>query len=249
MNHHITSWKLVGLWQWDHHPRFYKLYILIVSILFYILFPFLMAVQLFYIEDLSELMDIIMILPTVLGGLKGLLIVQKRHMILEVFDILRQLDDQLTTDRYRDLVASAIKRSRRIIRTLIVWYFTTVISGYISPLLKPEMELMWVSWFPFDTSARRDVYHLVLLYQFIATLYMATIIQSTDVFGGSIYCIVGAHLDVLGERITALGARSEFSKLSYDEHRRKYRKKQWMLMKRSESQLNDCIKTHLLCIK
>lgn len=248
MNHHVTSWKLVGLWHWNGQPRFYPYYTVVVSLLFCILFPLAMAMELIFADDISEIINIIMFLPTALGGLKAFLIIRKRPVILEMFDLLQELDEQqLRTEPYRNLVRLGIEHSRRFIRVLIVVYFTSGISDYISPLLKTERVLMWTAWYPFDTTARLAVYHSVLLYQFVATLYTATIIQSTDVFGGSIYCVVGAHLDVLGERIKGLGTKRT-DLFNFSTQRMK-RAEPNQLRLEAETELKDCVRTHKLCVR
>lgn len=242
---------MVGLWQWQSQPRLYHAYTMFVTALFYILFPFLIAVKLFFTDDISEIIAVFKYGPTLLSGIKLIIIIQKRDMILEILDILQQLDERNNTaDVYRRRFEKAIKKVRNIIKMLIVVYYTSTICDYLLPLLNTERALMIVSWLPFDPTARRDVYHLVMLYQLIGTLLTATIMQSTDVFGASIYCIVGAHLNILGERIKALGKYSKIFKFSTT-YRQKCGKQREIdeQLKKSELQLNDCIETYSMCIR
>lgn len=254
MNHHVITWKLVGLWYWKEQPRFYTIYTIFATIFFYILFPLLMFLKLFFSNNMFEIVDIILFLPTAMGGTKAFLIVRKRIEILEVLEMMKKLDEQITNEMFRRKIQLRIRQSQRFIYVLCFVYYTSTVCDYLSALMNSKRILVWVSWYPFDATASLEVYHGILIYQLVATLYMATIIQSIDVFGGSIYCILGGHLEVLSDRMLSLGKRKEaleFRLLGIDGKHQNGdgRKRIRQNLKECESMLNDCINIHHLCVK
>lgn len=253
MNYHVTTWKLVGLWHWKEQPRFFTIYTIIATVFIYILFPLSIFLKLFFSNSIIETVDIILFFPTAMCGSKAYLIVRKRTEILEVFEMMKKLDEQITNEVFRHKIQMRARQSQRFIYLLASMYYMSSISNFLSAVMNSKRVLVWASWYPFDATSDVDVYHGVLIYQFVATLYMATIIQSIDVFGGSIYCVLGGHLELLGERMSALGKRLEASPIiGATDKKQPIRGKQTKIrseLNECESVLQDCINVHHLCIK
>lgn len=249
MNHHFISWKVVGLWpSTNERSQLYTAYSALITALFYIIFPLSMFLKLFFSNDIFEIVDIILFLPTAMAGLKAYLIVRKRSDILDLFEMMGKLDKQIDDGHNefgRHTIHRRIRQSQRIIYTLACLYYTSTLCDYLSALMNSERILVWVSWYPFDPTARLEVYHGLLIYQFVATFYLATIIQSIDVFGGSIYCILGGHLEVLGARMEALGRRRQDIVRKWPPQRQSVQDQ----LKECESMLSDCIDVHHLCVR
>lgn len=68
--------------------------------------------------------------------------------------------------------------------------------GFV-PLFDSKPTLIWRIWFPFDYESNVYIYRTLHLFQWVATLYFATLNTSLDIFGGNCYSLIAGHLKIV----------------------------------------------------
>lgn len=202
-----------------------------------------MATKLFFSNNIHEIVDILLFLPNALAALKAMLVIGRRQPILDLFDMLRKLELlQITNDKFAHSLQLGIRQSQLFIYLICAVYYTSCLCDYVAAVTNADRILLWASWFPFDPTATLSAYHMVLVYQTVSTIYLASIHQTIDSFGGSVYCLLGGQLDVLGQRMTAIGNRNT-PRSSKEWKTANEQKKDYARL------LKDCLDTHHLCVK
>lgn len=246
MKYHLVIWKICGLWNWEGRPQWYPAYSAVITLLFYVLFPLGMFVQLFFTTDIVQAIQTCMFLFTAMCGLKLYIVMRQRPLIFRIFNLMHKLDGFIGNDddTYRTTIAAGVRRAQFMNFSGATINFTTTTLLYLSKLIVNDGSLIWQFYFPFDHQRSAYVYHSVLFYQFAATIWNALVHSSIDALGGSMYTVIGSHLDVLGKRASNLGV--EQSKPMYFNNVSDFIRIKRMQLK-NEKDLIKCIETHKLC--
>lgn len=201
-----------------------------------------MMIKLVLAADLNEMLEVFLILPTGLGGVKAWLIIRDQRLMHELFQLMDELDSYVVGDKYRLVIKKAVKRVQLLARILGVGYFCSASALFLAALLSNDRVLIWTFWLPFDYQQTNMVYLIVLTYQMFVSYYMGFILLAVDVYSGTMYIMLSAHLDVLGMRLKELGhSTPEFLMCCPGNNS--------VLLKVNEKKLGKCILTHNLCVK
>lgn len=254
MKYHIILWKVCGWWDWPERPVWYRAYGLSISLLFYILFPLGMIVHLVTsTTGVSEAIQTMLFMFTALCGIKIWIVMRQKPMIRSIFQMMETLDEQIANDEHRHVMANGIRRARVVNIILWVTYFVCLCLLYLDKMIENNGSLMWSSYVPFDYHRNKFKYHVVMIYQFLGTMYSALVHATVDSLGGSMYSVIGSHLDLLGKRLANLGV-VETTVAGADglqTVRRKiiFQKEVKVAQRQCERELSECVKTHLLCVE
>lgn len=208
--------------------------------------PFLMSAKIPIAESVFQIIDIIFFLPTALGGLKGYLVIKNRQRIFNLFKALDELDEaNLLNDEYKQVILKTTVNIRRLAWLPRMLYCSTAtVMGFV-PLFDSEPTLIWQIWFPFDYETNVYIYRTLHIFQWVATIYFATLNTSLDIFGGNCYSLIAGHLKILGLRLSRLGETIELPKkkpLANETQKSN-------ALKENERDLIKCVQTHLLILK
>lgn len=247
MNFHRLAWKICGLWYGTNPSYWYIAYATCMATAFYIVFPLFIAFQLFFANSLKEIIEILLILPTAMVGIKAILIHINRRKLLCVFDVLEQMDKfVIKSSAHCAIVHEQLKGSRLLVFLLSAEYYTSVLSQFCLAVMAHERLFMWAmpSWHPFDYQHNAWIYYALLSYQMLASSFIAFTSSSMDVYGLALYKVLGAHVDILGLKLKNLGkprlAQDKGDGLAAS----------ILLDKQSsERDLYECIDYHNLCIR
>lgn len=247
MGFHLRAWKICGLWHKADDPKWYFVYASIVWGLCFLIFPCFIALQLFFAESLSEFIEILLILPTSMVAIKGVLIIINHSRLLTVFDLMDKMDDAVQLDEHRAIVQTEINGSQFLLYLLSGEYVSSMLANLLIALLSTDRALLFAMprFWPFDYKNNDSLYYFVIGYQLIACSVIAFTSLSMDVYGLALYKILGAHVDVLGNKIAMIGHRSR--NIEHNGRRRWLSEPEWM--KLCEQDLYDCIDYHNLCIR
>lgn len=244
----IIAWKICGSWPIStQYPRLSKAYSCIVIALFQVLFPLGMLINLFSIEDISELLSTIVFLLIAMYGIKLWLIIHQKALIQKMFILMDKMDEQIDCNEYRKIRDSGVKNARWLSKGVASMYGLTTLFLYCAALLNPERVLIWSFWFPFDYQRNGIVYQIVLTYQMMGTVYAAFGNSSLDTYGGSLYNVLGSHFVVLGLRLAKLGHHQNDDDAVTT--RRKLIVKQEAQRTKTEGNFKDCIDMHMVLIR
>lgn len=243
MKYHLIIWKICGMWNWDGRPKWYPAYSTAIFILFYIAFPLGMFVQLFFSTDVVQAIQTFMFLFTALCGLKLYIVMRQRPLIFRIFNLMDKLDSDISTDTYRATIKVGVQRAQLMNFAGFFINNSCTILLYLSKLIANDRTLIWQFYFPFDHRQNSYIFHTVLFYQFLATVWNALVHSSIDALGGSMYTVIGSHLDVLGKRLANLGVdqnRMYFINAAQINQLKKNHIQ-------NEIELIKCVETHKLC--
>lgn len=244
----LLSWKITGCWPISpHYPRLSKAYSVIVIPLFQFLFPLGMLINLFSIEDITELLSTIVFLLIAMCGVKLWLIIHQSALIQQMFVLMDKMDEQITCIEYRKIRDNGVNNARWLTKGVASMYVLTSLFLYLAAVLNPERVLIWSFWLPFDYQQNVIVYHIVLTYQILGTVCAAFGNSSLDAYGGSMYNVLGSHFVVLGLRLSKLG-HHQSDRVEITTRRKLLAVKEAQRLK-TEADLNDCIDMHLVLIR
>lgn len=246
MDFHLRAWKMCGLWHKTDDPRWYVVYASIVWVTCFVIFPCIIALQLFFAESLSEFIEILLILPTSMVAIKGVLIIINHSKLQTLFDLMDKMDAAVQRDEHRAIVQTQINGSQFLLYLLSGEYFCSMTANLLIALLSIDRALLFAMprFWPFDYKNNDTMYYFVIGYQLVACSVIAFTSLSMDVYGLALYKILGAHLDVLGNKIAMVGHRSRSIE---DGSHKRLSETEWMQL--CEQDLNDCIDYHNLCIR
>lgn len=245
--HHMKVWKVCGIWHWPEEPIWYTIYCWLVVCGIYIPFPLFITMELFFSKNIYEAADAFLYLPTALAGFKGMLVVYNRKVILEMFEFCDALDElQMSiSEEYRQPMKKGIFRSKFFSGMVICFYYSCLSLNLLKAIVSDDHSLMWASWWPMEYRQDNFGWYCAVFFQFVATTYMVTIFSTIDVFGGTIYSILAAHLDVIGQRLGRIGHSPEEQAFEWFENTsiaRRYKVD-------NETELNKCVEAHHICTK
>lgn len=250
MRYHIRVWQICGIWppQSARLARLYPIYSLLVFGALFVLFPGCMVLNLLRVPDLSGVVATMLICSTcVMAAIKGAFVVHNRHRIRQLFACLGAMDAYLVDERQQRLIGRTVGESRRIVFVLSVLYYCGVHSAFGLSQLDQDGNgrvLMWPSWYPGVPWQHGAAWVLavVLAYQYVASVFVALLDSSVDVYGAALHKVLGAHLDALALRLAELGrtpdddgAAAAAAPIGGEAH--------W------ERQLHECARHHWLCIR
>lgn len=215
--------------------------------MFQVLFPLGMLINLFSIEDITEVLSTIVFLLIAMYGIKFWLTNRQKSLIQKMLVLMDKMDEQIDCNEYRKIRDNGVKNARWLAKGVALMYCFTTVFLYGAALMNPERVLIWSFWFPFDYQRNVIVYHIVLTYQMLGTLYAAVGNSSMDTFGGTLYNVLGSHFIVLGLRLSNLG-HHQSDNVGVTTRRKLLAKKQAQWTK-TEGDLKDCIDMHMVLIR
>lgn len=248
IKYHMFTWKLCGIWHWPNEPLWYTVYSHLSMFVCHIIFPITLVIKVYNVESVFEKIEILMILPNCLAGLKGLMLCRDKKLIMETFATLRQLDDQIRPNEQKRM---NIYGHRYFPLSIRFFYLLSCLIFSITPFLADERVLVWNSSWPFDYANSTPIYYSILVYQSISTYAMTTILSSTDIFGATIYDMISAHLNILANRLSAIGWDKKLMLTSQRENQgpNTYNDVTISWQRQCEHELQECIELHLKCHK
>lgn len=249
INYHIFTWKLCGIWHWPLEPKWYTVYSYLNMFIFHTLFVITLIVKLFNIDNVLGIIEILQILPSALAGLKCAILCYDKKLLLDMFQALRELDDQRrSADHHR----MGIYGHRYFPLTIRIAYLMSCAWRSSIPILTDECILVWNSSWPFDYANSAAVYYAILFYQMVATYFLTLVATSTDIFSGTIYGMVAGHLRIVAKRMAAIGWQGRTKKWTTNDKvtgRKCANNAKILWQRQCEAELQECLSYHLKCLK
>lgn len=238
MRYHIMVWKVCGLWTLPGDPLWYRIYSTVLYIIFYVLYPLCIALQILFVDNFGEMIDILLILPTACAGMKGYFVILKRCEVRNLFVLIDRMDMIVRKEEHRQMIEKEIVESMLLVKVLSVFYYSTVVSSFMVAFLDEERRFMWQSYYPFDYQHNLGIYYFFLIFQLVASFLVSFIYSSLDLYGSALYKVLGAHIDILGKKFKTLGRQEEG--LDLPKHK---------LDELIKEDVKECVIYHSLCIQ
>lgn len=247
LNYHISAWKLCGIWKWPDQPHWYSKYSFCYCAFIYVAFPFFMSMNLIYAVDIYAIIETLCFLPTGLVGIKLWLLISNKLHIIRILALSKRMERNIKNVRQLETINQCDQESRRCVRSLMLLYVSASITSYFDVQIAGNKKLMWAMWLPYDFENSNVLYQIALAVQLIISMLECVIHSSLDSFGATMYKLLGAHIDILGQRLQDL-AQPETEVIG-NKHaliEGKQEKDAWL--RRNELELRDCILVHQQCL-
>lgn len=242
MNYHIIAWKILGIWPPKHKPFWYKCYTIFVFAVPLFLFPLLMFINLFSVNDLKEGVETMLPLVTVaLATTKASLLFANQKKLKDLFELLGEMDSTIKLESHRMVIVGAVQESRRVLAFICSIYYGGVSFAFVIAVYLREM--MWPSWFPFRCGYYDNVvlYYAMVLFQYSSNMVHALIDSTVDMYGSTLLKLLGCHFDIIGMRLEHFNVDN--INLSDPDCGKDYVEEMY------KKNLHECIEYHKLCIR
>lgn len=207
MQFHLRAWQLFGLWPSDSARRLCSIKTILLWTICFIVFPLLIVAQFFFATTLNEFIEIGLILPTSMVGIKAAMILRNRPKFLQLFHLMHRLDRLNTVPEHQRIVSEQVRTSRLLLRLLSGEYILSMCAQCLAPIISSERIIMFGQprFEPFKFKQSLTAYFVVIGYQFVACSTIAFVSVSMDVYGLALFKICGAHVDVLTAKFGNVG--------------------------------------------
>lgn len=229
MHYHVLVWKITGTWWYGSAEAWwFKFYRLLILAGIYVLYPFMVLMLLTESPDVSDIGAILYLMPTAMVGVKTWVLIRNKSDLLELFSLMGQLDKRIRSDEHHRIVGRSIVQMGKVFRLLSCQYYGAVMLALLAALTSTDRQLLMKAfWSPVDYHQHIGAYYIIVGYQTLAHIFDCLIDTSLDSFAGTLYSVLASHLDVLGIRLKSLGCDGQ----------------------NGESELNECIDTHHMCLR
>lgn len=237
-------WKIFGLWSYsvsaENTPMWYPKYQIAVGILMHTFCPTIILLGLMA-RNLSETFAIAQVLATSMAGFKAWLCLRQPHLTQQLFQLLDELDSHHMQTKYEHVILRSNKIARQLTIFMGICYFCDATFFTANAYLQADKRaLIYSMYVPFEYHESTFRYVAVLAYQTMMTYVVTILLLSTDMYSGSMYIVLAAHLKALEMRLQEIGNGN------LDDANTKLSREQFQ---KNEMELMKCIQTHLLCIK
>lgn len=206
MRYHIFVWKTIGAWDLPGRPRWYTVWCALVYAIFFVFYPGCMLVQLAFVGTLDEMISILLIVPSAAAGVKGFFVILQREPLRRVFELLQRMDDEhVHTEAHREVILRQVSGSMMLVKFMSAFYYSTAVSGLVMAVMSPVRRLLYESWYPVDYQSSTAAYYTWLMFQWVCSFIVSFSYSSLDIYGPAMYRVLGAHVEVLRQRLDAIG--------------------------------------------
>lgn len=233
---YFTVWRLIGIWWLPSDSTMRRLLAKCVFFLTNCVFILLMFVDLCRKRNVTDLIAAFLgITVKFMITFKTMMLMHNRLPLVRIFELTAAVErhciDAVPAERQHLMRANRV--AQRLYAAVQIGVFSTVLSGFLSAALPKARLMMWHMWFPFDWRETASVwpYRAALGYQIVSNVHHMLLFATTDTYGLSFYCTLGATIDILTGRLRRLA--TDASETAAQRQRA----------------LVECLRYHLLCME
>lgn len=247
LSYHISAWKLCGIWKWPDQPHWYSKYSFCYCVIIYVIFPFLMSMNLFYAVNIYAIIETLCFLPTGMVGIKLWLLISKKTHIIRILTLSKRMERKIRKMQEIETIRKCDQESRSCVRSLMILYVSASITSYFDVQIAGNKKLMWAMWLPYNFENSKALYQIALGVQLMISMLECVIHSSLDSFGATMYKILGAHIDILGQRLQDL-AKPKTKMIGKRQTMIEMKEENDKWLRQNELELRDCILVHQQCL-
>lgn len=255
MSQHMRIWRICGYWPRSKYTALYYVYSITLHTNVSVLLTFSILMSLTQATQMEQITDITLpAIVSIVTSIKGFLIYRNRKYISKLFGIMQQMEatgrgrraaEMWDIEQEQAILNGAQNVCTKMLIFILACTNLCCTMCYILPYFRNGRVLMWPALVPWNWHD-----NLVLYYATNTTLYAFTLVHgfmmsTGDVYGPSMYILLGAHFDILSLRLRNLGKRHQSSAAADP----KEPLATVAATRRTHLQLNECIKYHLMSMK
>lgn len=250
MSQHMRLWRLCGYWPRSTYTTLYYCYSIVLHIIVSFLLTFSIFMSLTQATRMDDVTEIAMPgIVSVVTTIKGFLIYRNRKYISKLFGIMQAMEatgqgqkaaQMWDVDKEQAILNGAQKICTNMLIAILVCTNLCITMCFILPFFRKGRILMWPALFPWNWQESLLLYYLTNVGLFAMSLFHGFMMSTGDVYGPALYIFLGAHFDILGLRLRNLGKRSAECVGKPNELEE---------ASRSEMELIECVKYHLMSMK
>ncbi|XP_017490054.1 PREDICTED: odorant receptor 2a-like, partial [Rhagoletis zephyria] len=222
----------------------YKVYTIVITILFPIYYPICFTVKSMLADNLNDFCEVIYIAMSVVTlNVKFLTLFIVRQKLLELGPILKQLDARAKSDEEINVLQKGIDSANKCFLTVLQLFYSAFVTSQLMVIFSAERRLMYPAWYPFEYKASWTMFWIAYGYQTIGFLVQCTQACSVDTYPQAYIRVLTAHMRALSIRIQRIGFQTKSCDSPDTSHLTKAE------MKHNYAELVSCIKDHKTIIE
>lgn len=208
---HIRIFKSVGLWPPDKRNCLNSLHMFLAFGVGAFGFSAILLGTIPYVNSIKQVVDNLMISSSVvLAAIKGIIVYYNKPKLLQLIGMLKDLDTFITKNEEKSIITVILRDCKSIANMFLAVYISAwIVLAAHSVFAVDDRTKIWSSTtlYPFEFAQLRSVYWIVLIFEALANLLLCITDGMTDTYGAILSNILGAHIDVLGQKLNSLGGK------------------------------------------
>lgn len=171
-------------------------------------------------------------------GIKSICTFYNRETLLKLFDLLEKLENEaIHSKQEKQILQRSLHNTKYLFVGLGSLNMASVTGLLLLVLLNSERGLIWPALYPFDWQGNAYSYYAILTAQYVTSMHYSLLVFAIEVYGPSLFILLSSFLEILGNRLRALGTSNTSMSNWNNEEKLRY----------NEHEMIGCIKLHQLC--
>lgn len=186
----------------------YTVYSVTIHTIFALIFNVCLLLALLNANNIDDVIEIC--LPassTCMSGIKMFVFIWKRNSLPTFIGLIRTIESLSNGKSASEfqLIRSAQRKTRYVVLSLCA--ATTIVLLCLITVwsLATERQLLWPAWYPFDWQTNTVNFVAAMIYQILATVFIAMFLLFMDNWRTAAFFLLLAYLQILNRRLRKLG--------------------------------------------
>lgn len=205
---HVRVFKICGLWPPEDGSILYNIWVVFFTITVNIGFPVSQLICVLWVDSVNAAVDHLVITSTVIMAVvKGLNVLAKKKTFVELLRLMKELDSTVTPDEYERIFKRKFQLSDGLLLLFCINYIGSWTCVAIQVIMSDPAHRLWSSTYlyPSEFLHQRSIYTGGIIFQAISNLLLVFVDIMVDTYGASLLHILGGHIEILSQRLQALG--------------------------------------------
>lgn len=206
----VRIFQIGGLWKPKNDDTFRRLYIVyswLFNFIFSVMYTAFMCANLYFIEDISQLTDMLVMSMTELALVLKIVNFYVNNSKLQ--EMLRRMHEFQLENEFEHTVMRS--RLSFLAKSTILYYFcanTSFNTSTLSAMLSKQTKLIYSAYYPgMDWKHNTVAYWSLFGYQYVGILYTTCINLAIDSYFCIMMYMLAGQTIILGSRLSNIGAR------------------------------------------
>lgn len=205
---HIRVFKFCGLWPPEDGSILYNIWVVLFTLAVNIGFPLSQLICVLYVDSVNAAVDHLVITSTVIMAvIKGLNVLAKKKTFVELLRLMERLDETVKPEEHENIFKRKFRDSNRLLSLFCINYIGSWTCVAIQVVMSEPEHRLWSSTYlyPNEFLHQSSIYLGGMIFQSISNLLLVFVDIVVDTYGASLLHVLGGHIDVLSQRLQALG--------------------------------------------